>query len=95
MAARLGVLRGRKKKGDKTVRRNCQGIRNSGNWRYRVIKHYKHRAEHFLEQASTEAERQAWTKVVAWFDDILSRKRLSHSDSLVIPKVNVIEVEQT
>ena len=66
--------------------RRTAGIRNSSNWRYRVMKKYKHRAEKFLRQADTKEERDAWQTVVKWFTDILSRRRMTPNGAIGLPK---------
>ena len=69
--------------------------RTSSTWRYRVIKHYKHRAQKFQMNSKTPEEREAWGKVVQWFDDILARKYLNQNDALGIPLVPIEELEET
>ena len=68
--------------------------RTSSNWRYRVIKHYKKRAEKFMREAESFEERRAWKKVIQWFDDILSRKYLNHNNAIGIPMVDISELNR-
>ena len=49
--------------------------RNLRNWLYRLIKHYKHRAQKFEIEAKTIEERRAWAQVILWFNSILEKKR--------------------
>jgi len=51
------------------------GGRSPSNWRYIIIKKYKHRAEKFYNESKTVEEKMAWSKVIKWFNDILTRKR--------------------
>lgn len=63
-----------------------RGRRNIQNWLYRLLKHYKHRAQKFYEQSPTKERREAWQEVVNWFDSILQGKQLMTSGAIgVLP----------
>ncbi len=53
-----------------------RGLRGPSNWRYRVIKGYKQRAEQFRDRSQTDEQRQAWSEVVSWFNSILKDNRI-------------------
>ena len=53
------------------------GYRASSNWRYRVMKRYKQRAEKFYQESQTVEERKAWAKIIRWFDTILLKRSLT------------------
>lgn len=36
-------------------------------------------------------EREAWRKVVSWFDDILTKKYLNRYDAIGLPSVSIDE----
>ena len=63
-----------------------RSIRNSSNWRYRVIKRYKRRATHFLDIATSEEEKKAWLEVIKWFDTILNKRFVNSNGAIAIPK---------
>ena len=62
------------------------GRRSPGNWRYRVMKHYLHRAQKFKMNAETLAELKAWDKVEEWFNSILRNKKLKHPGNSILPE---------
>ena len=66
-----------------------RGYRNNSNWRYRVMKQYKHRAQTFLERSKTNEEKEAWKKVIQWLDTILNRRYLTPTGAIGIPKSNI------
>ena len=64
--------------------------RRASNWRYRTIKKYKHKAQKFLENATTPEQREAWTRVINWYNSILDKKRM---DSRRVIGLGEVEVE--
>ena len=69
------------------------GYRSTGSWRYRTIKHYKHRAQKFQDQAETPEGEAAWGLVIKWFDSILDRKYINENDAIALPPVTIEELE--
>lgn len=67
------------------------GYRNIKNLIYRLIKGYKHRAQTFYLNAESFEEREAWKKVIDWFDSILSHKHLLKSGAIGVPKSAIRE----
>ena len=65
------------------------GYRNANNWRYRLIKKYKRRAQKFHIDADSFEERKAWGKVVDWFTSILNKKYLSENNTIRLPSVEL------
>lgn len=53
-----------------------RGYRSNASWKYRVIKHLRHRAETFRDEATNGADRAAWTQVVAWLNSFRDRYRV-------------------
>jgi hypothetical protein len=69
-------------------------VTSASNWRYRVIKKYKHRAQKFMLEAASQEEQNAWKKVVDWFDSILRLDRfVKESGSLGLVQVEIGEVQ--
>lgn len=65
-----------------------------GSWRYRTIKHYRRRAVKFRDKSDTIEGKIAWSAVIQWFDDILSRKHLNKNDSIVVPLITTEELDE-
>ena len=65
-------------------------VTSASNWRYRVIKKYKHRAQKFRDETNLEAERNAWQKVVDWFDSILRLDRFVKPNG----DIGLVQVEE-
>jgi hypothetical protein len=66
-------------------------VTSASNWRYRVIKRYKHRAQEFMTQAVSQEEQNAWKKVVDWFDSILRLDRfVKDNGDIGLVKVEVV-----
>lgn len=68
--------------------------RGPSNWRYNVIKRYKHRAQNFLEKAETLEQKAAWSEVIRWFDSILEWKYIRATGDLALPAKAIIEIEE-
>lgn len=69
------------------------GYRSTGSWRYRTIKHYKHRAQKFQDKADTPEEAAAWGSVIQWFDSILARSYMNERDAIALPVVTTEELD--
>jgi len=64
------------------------GWRSASNFRYKLIKKYKHRAEKFMLNSITAEEREAWAKVVSWFDSVLKNNReITKDESIGLRKI--------
>ena len=64
------------------------GKRNStGHWRYKVMKLYRRRAQRFRDLSLTFEEKQAWGKVIKWFDSILDYRYLNEGGAICIPEI--------
>lgn len=69
-------------------------MRKYGNFKYKVIKRMRIRAITFRDEASTEADRKAWSVVVNWFDSFFKPEDrclsstgcicLTHKDSDIV-----------
>jgi len=68
------------------------GLRSASNWRYRIMKKYKRRAEKFLERSESLEEKKAWLNVIKWFDAIINRKRFTNPNGAIgIPQDEIEE----
>jgi len=58
--------------------------RSASNWRYKIIKGYKRRAQKFEDEATTPEEKAVWGEVREWFESILHQRRLNENDAIVL-----------
>lgn len=70
------------------------GHRSPNSWRYQVIKRYRRRALLFRERCKTIEEKFAWSAVIQWFDSILKNKGLNQYDVIVLPEVDLGELDK-
>lgn len=54
-------------------------------WRRKIIKRYKRRASKFYNEAETIEEKEAWGKVITWFNTILNKSRLNKNEAIALP----------
>jgi len=70
------------------------GRYRTDSWRYHIIKHYRRRAQKFLDESKTVEEMKAWGEVVEWFDSILQMRYLTRRKAIcALPKLKVEELE--
>ena len=63
--------------------------KSTGSWRYRVMKHYFHRAQKFKMLATSVEQKKAWAIVESWFKDVLGFKMQNDRGVIVLPEVIV------
>jgi hypothetical protein len=59
-------------------------MRNFASWKYKVIKTMRARAITFQNKAETIEEKEAWNKVVSWFDSFYNEENRTLSGNRVI-----------
>ena len=71
-----------------------RGRYRTDTWRRKVIKKYKRRAIKFHDESDTNEEKQAWKKVIRWFETILEKSRLNKNEAISLPFFDIEELDQ-